>query len=239
MKLNCLIVDDEPMARKGMEEYIREVEFLHLIAKCENPLKATSFLAQHKVDLIFLDIQMPKLSGIEFLRTLKDPPMVIFTTAFSDYALEGYSLDIIDYLVKPISVERFMKAVNKARDFYSLRHKPASGVSRAPDYFFVKSDSKYEKIFYSELLYGEAMQNYVILHTRDRKLIAYMTLSGLENQLPVDQFIKVHKSYIVSIAATKAIEGNDLVVGTAIIPVSRNLKEEVMRRILGDNLLSR
>ena len=239
MTLNCLIIDDEPVARKGMEEYIKEVEFLHFVAKCENPMKATPYLEEGAVDLIFLDIRMPKLSGIEFLATLLDPPMVIITTAYSEYALEGYSLNVMDYLVKPISFGRFLKAANKALDFYSLRHKAESQKETAPDYFFIKCDNKYEKVHYEEVLYIEALQNYVIIRTAEKKLITYMTISGLEAQLPKEKFIRVHKSYVVSLSKIKAVEGNEIVINTIKIPISRNLKEEVMNRILGDNLLSR
>jgi len=239
MKLNCLIIDDEPVARKGMEEYVREVEFLNLVAQCENPLKAAPYLEKGAIDLIFLDIRMPKLSGIEFLKTLRDPPMVIFTTAYSEYALEGYSLNVMDYLMKPISFERFLKAANKALDFYWLQHQAESQKEPAPDYFFIKCDTKFEKVYYEEVLYIEALQNYVTIRTADRKLITYMTISGLETQLPKEKFIRVHKSYVVSLSKIKAIEGNEIVINTIKIPISRNLKEDVMNRILGDNLLSR
>jgi DNA-binding LytR/AlgR family response regulator len=239
MKLNSLIIDDEPVARKGMEEYVKEVEFLHLVAKCENSVKAAPYLEQGGVDLIFLDVHMPTISGIEFLKTLRNPPMVIFTTAYPEHALEGYSLNVMDYLVKPISFERFLKAANKALDFYRLQHQAESQKETLPDYFFVKCDGRYEKVHYEEVLYIEALQNYVIIRTGDRKLITYMTIRGLEAQLPKGKFIRVHKSYVVSLSKIKAIEGNEIVIGTAKIPISRNLKEEVMNRILGDNLLSR
>jgi DNA-binding LytR/AlgR family response regulator len=239
MKLNCLIIDDEPVARKGMEEYVREVEFLNLVAKCESPLKAIVFLESGNIDLLFLDIHMPKLSGIEFLKILTNPPMVIFTTAYSEYALEGYSLNIMDYLVKPIPFDRFLKAVHKSLDFYTLQHKTEILQTSPPDYFFIKCDSKYEKVFYQEVLYIEALQNYVIVHTTERKLIAYLTIGGLEDQLPKEQFMRVHKSYLVSVFKIKAIEGNEIVMNGIKIPISRNLKEEVMNRIIGGNLLSR
>jgi len=239
MTLHCLIIDDEPLARKGIEEYIKEVGFLRLVAKCENTMKAASYLEQGVVDLIFLDIRMPGISGIAFLKTLRNPPMVIFTTAYPEHALEGYSLNVMDYLVKPISFERFLKAANKALDFYRLRHQAESQKETLPDYFFIKCDSKYEKVQYEEVLYIEALQNYVIIRTADRKLITYMTLRGLEAQLPKAKFIRVHKSYVVSLSKIKSVEGNELVIDTARIPISRNLREEVMNRIMGDNLLSR
>jgi DNA-binding LytR/AlgR family response regulator len=239
MKLNCLIVDDEPVARKGLEEYVKEVDFLHLVGTCENAIKASSFLKDGRIDLILLDIHMPKLSGIEFLKTLKNPPMVIFTTAYSHYALEGYALDIIDYLVKPIPFERFLKAVQKAGDFFELKQKADPASTELPEYFFIKCDHKYEKVMYSEVLYMEAMQNYCIIHTSGKRMIAYLTFSGLESQLPADRFLKVHKSFIVSLDKVKALDGHEIIIGNSRIPVSRNLKEEVMKRIMGDNLFRR
>jgi DNA-binding LytR/AlgR family response regulator len=237
MKLNCLIIDDEPVARSGMEEYVNEVDFLNLIGKCENPLKAASYLKDHQIDLLLLDIHMPKLSGIEFLKTLKEPPMVIFTTAYSEYALEGYSLDIIDYLMKPVSFDRFLRAVQKASDFYALKHK-AKAVDQ--EYFFIKCDSKYERINFSELLFIESLQNYVVIHTGERKYITYLTLSAVEEQLPQQQFMKIHKSYLIALNKVKAIEGNEVVLqNNHHIPISRALKDEVMNRILGNNLLRR
>lgn len=239
MKLNCLIIDDEPMARKGLEEYVHEVDFLHLAGQCENAVKASALLQEGNIDLLLLDIHMPKLSGIEFLKTLKNPPMVIFTTAYSEYALEGYSLDIIDYLVKPIPFERFLKAVQKAHDFYVLKQKAEANPQTQPDYFFIKCDHKFEKVNYNDVLYVEAMQNYCIIHTAERKMIAYITFSGLESQLPANRFLKVHKSFLVSLSKVKAVEGNEILVDKARIPISRNLKDEVMQKIMGDNLFKR
>lgn len=237
MKLNCLIVDDEPLARKGMEEYVKEVEFLQLAGSCENAMKASTYLNEGRVDLILLDIQMPKLSGIDFLKTIKNPPLVIFTTAFSEYALESYTLDVIDYLVKPIPFERFLKATQKAFDFYLLKQK--AGSETAQNFFFIKCDHKYEKVNYIDVLYVEAMQNYCIIHTADRKLITYITMTGLEEQLPRDRFLKVHKSFIVSVEKVKSLDGNEIVIGSARIPISRSIKDEVVNKIMGNNLFKR
>lgn len=237
MKLNCLIIDDEPVARKGIAEYVEEIDFLHLVAQCESAVKASSYLNQGFIDLIFLDIQMPKLTGIEFLKTLKSPPLVIFTTAYSQYALEGYSLDVVDYLVKPIPFERFLKAAQKAFEIQSLKR--FAGRAKEVDHFFVKCDSKFEKLYYNEVCYIEALQNYAVIHTSNRKLITYITMTGLESQLPKDQFLKVHKSYIISIAHIKAIEGNEILIGDVRIPISRNLKDEVVNQILGNKLFKR
>jgi DNA-binding LytR/AlgR family response regulator len=237
MKLNCLIIDDEPLARKGIAEYVKEVDFLQGVGECGSAAEAASLMTKHSVDLLLLDIQMPRLNGIDFLKTLSHPPMAIITTAFSEYALEGYSLDVIDYLVKPIPFDRFLKAVQKAFDFHQLRQREAPVAST--DYFFVKSNGKFERVAFHEILYVESMQNYVIIHLPGQKLIVYMTLAGLEAQLPPRKFMKVHKSFVVSIEQVNSIENNEIIIRQARIPISRALKDEVMRRILGDNLLSR
>lgn len=238
MKMNCLIIDDEPVARKGLEEYVNEIDFLHLVAQCENPIKAARYLNEESIDLIFLDIHMPKISGIEFLKSLCNPPLVIFTTAYSDYALEGYSLDVVDYLMKPITFERFLKATQKAYEVRQMR-KVAAGQKANADYFFVKSESKFEKVNYEEVCFVESLQNYVIIHTTSKKLITYMTLTSIEAQLPKEQFLKVHKSFIVSIAAIKSIDGNEIIIGDARVPISRTLKDQVVSRIIGNNLFKR
>lgn len=237
MKLNCLIVDDEPVARNGMEEYVNEVDFLAFAGKCENPVAATSFLNSSTIDLLLLDIHMPKISGIDFLKTLKNPPMVIFTTAYSEYALQGYTLDIIDYLMKPVSFDRFLKAVQKAHDFHLLKHQQTSAHE---DYFFIKCDSKYERINFNDVLFIESLQNYVVINTTEKKYITYLTLSAVEEQLPSSQFMKIHKSYLIALNKVKAIEGNEIIIQNGSkVPISRNLKDEVMNRILGNNLLKR
>lgn len=239
MKLACLIVDDEPVARKGLVDYVADIDFLHLVAECENPMKASRYLNEQQVDLIFLDIHMPKLTGIDFLKTLRNPPLIIFTTAFSEYAVEGYTLDIIDYLMKPITFDRFLRAAQKAHEVHQLKYAPPFPRELPPDYFFVKCDSKYEKVNFSDVTYVESLQNYVVIHTRNKKLITYLTLTGLENQLPKEQFLKVHKSFLVSIPSIRAIDGNDILIGDARIPMSRNLKESVVNRILRNNLFRR
>jgi DNA-binding LytR/AlgR family response regulator len=239
MKLSCLIVDDEPIARRGLEEHVQEIEFLDCIASCENALKASTYLNEKKIDLIYLDIHMPKVTGIDFLKSLKNPPITILTTAYSDYALEGYTLDVIDYLVKPITFERFLKASQKAMEFFQLKSNAASYSSRQADYFFVRCDRKFEKVFFRDVSYVEGLQNYAVIHLHDRKLITYITLTSLENQLPKDEFLKVHKSFLISVPHVKAIEGDEIIIDDARIPISRNLREHVTQQILGNRLFRR
>ena len=239
MKLNCLIIDDEPFARKGLEEHVQEIDFLHCVASCENVLKATSYLSEQQIDLIYLDIHMPKVSGIDFLKSLKNPPLAIITTAYSDYALEGYSLDVIDYLVKPITLQRFLKASQKALEFFQSKSRAEYKNAPSEDYFFVRCDRKFEKIFFRDVSYVEGMQNYAVIHVADRKLITYITLASLENQLPKDQFLKVHKSFLISVPHVKAIEGDEILLEHARIPISRTLREQVVQQIMGNNLFKR
>lgn len=235
MILRCMIIDDEPLARKGLREYMADTGFLQLAGEYESAVKASGALATEKPDLLFLDIQMPKMNGIDFLRSLPNPPMVIFTTAHSEYALEAFELNVIDYLVKPISLDRFLKAVMKARDFAGYR-----AVKAAPeDYFFIKCDNKIEKVAFADILYVEALQNYVAVYTPLRKFITYLTFKAIEEYLPEEQFIKVHKSFIVSVSKIDSIDGQDVFIGQQQVPISRGLKEDVMKRVLNNRYLKR
>lgn len=237
MKLKCMIIDDEPLAQKGMVEYVQDIDFLDLATVCDNALQANAFLKENNVDLILLDIQMPKLSGLDFLKSLKEPPVVIITTAYQEYALEGYELNVTDYLVKPIAFSRFLKAVNKAKDFILLKQKDNS--SENVSYFFLKVDNRFEKINYDDILFAEALQNYVAIHTTEKKMLSYITFSQVEKQLPADRFIKVHKSYIVAFDKIKSVEGNIINIAQHQVPVSRGMKDEVMQKIVFDKLIKR
>ena len=240
MKLSCIIIDDEPLARKGLREYLLDVDFLQLVGEFDSPLRATEALSNQQVDLMFLDIHMPKITGIEFLRSLQHPPQVIFTTAYPQYAVEGFDLNVVDYLVKPISFDRFLKAVMKAKDVISKKGMVPSSTSPAEDYVFIKADNKLVKIFYHDILYIEALQNYVTIHTtNNKKYITYLTFKSMEESLPSDQFIRVHKSYLVSASKIESIEGNCIRIGQHEIPISRTVKEEVLEKLLKGRFLKR
>jgi DNA-binding LytR/AlgR family response regulator len=268
MSLKVLIVDDEPIARKVIREYLEDIDYLELVATAENPLKADVILQEQTIDLLFLDINMPRLSGIEFLRASAGRlhlPMVIITTAYAQYALDGFEWDVVDYLVKPFSFERFLKACNRVRDRYTLeqgrdRQVPAQGKDRqgaaqaadreepagpgsagpfSAGHFFVKCDNRLEKVLYDELVYVEAMMNYIILHTTTSKLIVYLTMKGMFGQLPPERFIKVHKSFIVNRDMVRSIRGNVLNLGTAEVAVSQHYFEEAMQEILRDRVIKR
>jgi len=247
MNMKCIIVDDEPVARRLLEEYIADIPFLQLVGKAENPLKAHALLDAGSVDLMFLDINMPKMSGIDFLRTTASLPLTILTTAYTEYAIEGFELDVLDYLVKPFSFDRFYKACYKAKEYGELQHRgesrqqpagePVSGPT--PDFFFVKCEGRIEKVLYDELLYVEAMLNYVVLHTESRKLMVYLTIRSIIEQLPSERFIKIHKSTIVNIGKIKSIEGNQINMGKTTVVISQALHESVLKGILKDRILKR
>jgi DNA-binding LytR/AlgR family response regulator len=238
MKLTCIIVDDEPVARKLLEEYIGDIDFLEMVGKAENPLKANALLSANRIDLLFLDINMPKLNGIEFLRSTPSLPPAIMTTAYTEYAIEGFELDVLDYLVKPFSFERFLKACNKARDFYASTASPTTPTA-GENYFFVKCDGRIEKILYEELVYIEAMLNYVILHTETKKMIVYLTIKSIAEQLPASTFLKIHKSTIVNMDKIKSIDGKELNMGKTKVIISQGLQDEVMKAILKDRMMKR
>jgi DNA-binding LytR/AlgR family response regulator len=241
MKINCIIIDDEPLARKGLKEYIGDTDFLQLLGEFENPLKATEVIGSGQVQLIFLDIQMPKITGLEFFRSLHHAPPVIFTTAYPQYALDGFDLNALDYLVKPVSFDRFLKAAMKAREYYELRQKnlASTGEQVSSDHFYIKTDGKLVKILFDEVLFVEALQNYISIQTTDKKYITYLTFKTIEDYLPPDKFIKTHKSYIIAESKIDSIEGNEIKIGNWKIPISRNFKEEVMSKLLNGKFLKR
>jgi len=243
--ITCVIIDDEPLAREGLAKYVREVDFLHAVDTCENPVELVKILDQHPVDLLFLDIQMPKMNGIDFLKIVQKPPMVIITTAFPSYALEGFQLNALDYLLKPITLDRFLKAAGKARDYHRLLNRvetgpSSSGASSQPeppaDYFFIKCGSKLEKIHFADILYVEGMQNYVTIYTRKGKYVTLLYLKHLEENLDSNSFIRVHKSYIVSIDKIEGIEGNEIFIQSFRVPISRNYREQVIQRVVSNKL---
>ena len=239
MKIKCIVIDDEPMARKGMQEYIEQVDFLEPAGVFENAQKAYAVLHQQQIDLVFLDIEMPKLSGIDFARSLDDPPLIIITTAYPEYALEGYELDVVDYLVKPIPLPRFLKAVNKAKDILSSRIDGKMNIVKPGGYFFVKENGKFVRVLYEEVLFVEALQNYVAIHLPGRKIVTYVALGVLEKQLPALMFMRVHKSYIASLDKIASIEGNAILIASVEIPVSRKIKDQLVQRVLENKLLKR
>lgn len=239
MILNCVTIDDEPLAREGISNYIREIDFLRMVGSGSNPVELIQLLDDQPVDLVFLDIQMPIMNGIDYLKMAQNPPMIIITTAYPSYALEGFQLDVLDYLLKPITFNRFFKAVNKAKNYAQLQM--ASSTDGNPgteveDYFFIKCENKYEKIFFADILFIQAMQNYVIIHTSKGRYITLLYLKNVEQYLEDQAFMRVHKSYIVAIPKIEAIDNNELLIKDHRIPISRNYKERVLKQIVDDKL---
>lgn len=239
--INCAVIDDEPLAREGLASYVNDTSFLKLAGVCVNPVEFLKLSEECAIELIFLDIQMPKINGIDFLKMLQNPPMAIITTAFPNYALEGFQLNVMDYLLKPITYDRFFKAVSKAKDYHNLLMRSAitevNGARETADYFFIKCGSKYEKIFFDDILFIEGMQNYVTIYTRKGKHITMHYLKTLEqNYLDNRSFIRVHKSYIISIDKLESIEGNEILIQSHRIPISRNFREQVIEQVVSNKL---
>jgi two-component system, LytTR family, response regulator len=225
--LNCLIVDDEPLARNLISEYVSKIPYLKLITTCSNALAAMEVLRTEQIDVLFLDIQMPELTGISLLKTLQKKPLVVLTTAYSQYALEGYELDVVDYLLKPITFERFLKAVDKINNRVSTQ--PVEIVkTEAPSessYVFVKDGTRLVKVFISEILYVEGLKDYVTIHTKTQKVITLQRLKALEEILPADKFMRIHHSYIIALHAIDSVQKGEVKIGNTLIPISESYKK--------------
>lgn len=231
--IRAVIIDDEPLARKGLLEYINEIDFVSCVGEFDSVLPAMEMIRSGEVDLLFLDIQMPLMSGLELVKTISNLPPVIFTTAYPQYAVEGFELNALDYLVKPVSFERFYKAVTRAQE--TIKQKDPDQT----DHFFIKVDGKLVRINFSEILFVEALQNYVVIQTRDKKYMTYLTFKAVEEYLPTKQFIRIHKSFIVSAPMIENVEGNIIRMQGHELPISRNMKEEVMEKLLKGKYLKR
>lgn len=227
--LRCIIVDDEPPARKILREYVEDVSFLQLVAEFGEAIEAYNFLRREAIDLIYLDIEMPRLSGIEFLRSVERDSLVVLTTAYPQFALEGYDLEVLDYLLKPIGFDRFLKAAEKARNYFAFVNRPS--LKESPDFFFVKSNRRLERVHFADVLYVEAMANYVIIHTAAKKLVAYLTFKGIEEQLPQEKFARIHKSYLVALAAVQRIEDETVAIGVTRLPIGKTYRDEFLQKI--------
>jgi len=248
-QLQCLIIDDEPLAQEVLENHISKVPSMLLVQKCSNAMEAFEALHKNKIDLIFLDINMPVVSGLSFLRSLKEPPAVILTTAYTEYAMEGYELDVVDYLLKPIPFDRFLKAVKKAAGQLAAKGiaapvildnagtagipggagNPAAGTEEKK-YFFVKADGKLVKVNYADIRYIEGMKDYLKIHTTSGTIVTHHTMKAMEEQLPANRFMRVHKSYIIALNAIKSIDGSiiHLDMDKAEIPLGSSFKDALL-----------
>lgn len=236
--MQCLVIDDEPLAREGIINFIERLDFLQVAGSCSSAMEASSHVQKGHIDLLFLDINMPYLSGLEFLESLEHPPLTILTTAYSEYALEGFRLQIVDYLLKPITFKRFYQAALKARQFHLMTSTP-----RHPDpidtFLYVRQGDSFQKISWVDILYIEGMQNYAKLHFKDRELVIHQTMISLEATLPRDNFFRVHKSFLINIAHIDSVTGGRVFINGQELPISRNRREDLLKEVVYTKLLSR
>ena len=229
--IKCIIVEDETLAQDVIKSHLQQMGRWELVGVYRNAPEATEALRTQEVDVMFLDIRLPGMSGLHFLRSLSDPPLVVLTTAYAEYAVESYEFSVIDYLLKPISFERFSKAVNKIEDgrLFSLTSKEQEKIHE--DHIFIRSNSKFFKVNFTEIVYVQGMKDYLKIHTPEYSLVTHQTMNDLEKTLPARQFIRVHKSYIVAIAHIRSIYGNSIELGKLTIPIGINYKETVMNLV--------
>jgi DNA-binding LytR/AlgR family response regulator len=228
--INCIAIDDEPIALDLLESYIVKTPYLSLKGLFTNPFQAAEIIEKEQVNLLFLDIEMPDINGIQFLKSMKNLPLVIFTTAYSQYAVEGFNLDAIDYLLKPIEYERFLKAVNKAREYLIFSNQLQQSKQ---DFIFVKSDYQLVKINFSDIQYIESYDDYIKIYLEDKCVLSLMSLKAIQQKIPTNQFVRVHRSYIVPVNKIESIQRNRIKIGQKLIPISEGYSEEFYK-ILGE-----
>lgn len=228
-KINCIIVDDEPLSQDILKDYVGSCPELNLLGTYPNALEAREAILKEQTDLVLLDINMPKLSGIGLIKSLPNPPLVIFVTAYPEFAVDGFELDAVDYLLKPVSFERFMKAINRVSE--KLQNERQTETS--PDHILVKADKKMFRLDYNEITYIEAQGDYIKIYTDNRTLMVYGSLSGFEQKLPSDRFLRIHKSFVVSLSKIEYIEGNQIKVNNNLLPVSLKFRDQLMVRLNG------
>lgn len=236
MKIHCLIVDDEPLAINVIKKFLQELQYAQVTGTCENAVEAFNYLSENSVDLLFLDINMPTISGLDFLKSLQSPPLVIITTAYRDYAVDGFELNVLDYLVKPISFQRFVKAMDKVSGALKGSSLAPKGTNSRQEYaksfIFLKVDKKMEKVYLDEILYIESLKDYVRIHTVYEDLVTHQNLNGMAKMLPAEKFLRIHKSYTIAVDKVKSIEGNCVEIATKLIPIGRNYRKDVKEKIL-------
>ncbi len=239
--MRCIIVDDEPLARQGLQDKAQKTGFIDIAGMFSGGVEANRFLSENTVDLMFLDIQMPDITGLELLQTLKNPPMVIFTTAYSEYALKGFDLDVIDYLLKPIDFQRFLKAANKAKDIFELTHSEQPEADKvADDFIYIRADRQFVKIAFKDIRYIEGMKNYAMLHSTGGKYMTAISLQKIIEQLPDTQFARINKSYIVNVAYIQRIMLDFIVLDkNTEIPFGKAFQDEFITKFVKGNLLER
>ena len=226
--IRCIIVEDEVLAQQVIQSHLQKAERFQLVGVCSNAKEAQQLLSTQEVDVMFLDIQLPGITGLGLLRTLQDPPLVVLTTAYADYALESYDHNVVDYLLKPISFERFSKALNKIVDGKFLDDRQPTIINKHNEHIFIKSSSRFYKVDFNNIIYVEGMKDYVKIHTHENMLVTHQTMQEMEQLLPAGKFMRIHKSYIIALNHVKSIFGNSIDIGKATLPIGVNYKEKVM-----------
>lgn len=232
-KTKCIVVDDEPLAIEVIENHLSKFEDFEIVAKCNNAVAAFEIIRKKQIDLIFLDIQLPKITGVDFLKSLRHPPKVIFTTAYRDYAIDAFELDVIDYLLKPISFERFLQAINKfyevsGRDLTIYNNHETVSISSEP-YTYIKADKKMYKVYLKDIIYIEALKDYAKIICEKKSLVTKFPISAFEEKLPEEQFIRIHRSYIVSVAKIEAFNSTEIDIADRQLPIGRSYKNQVLK----------
>ncbi|MBB6271347.1 DNA-binding LytR/AlgR family response regulator [Pedobacter cryoconitis] len=236
--LQCLVIDDEPLARDGIIDFCSKLDFLQVAGSCSTAMEASDYIQQGNIDLLFLDINMPYLSGLEFLESLEHPPLTILTTAYSEHALEGYRLQIVDYLLKPITFKRFYQAALKARQHHLMNITPKHP-QPVDTFLYIRQGDSFQKISWVDILFIEGMQNYAKLHFKDRELVIHQTMISLEETLPKDNFFRIHKSYLINISHIDSVSGGRVFINGNELPISRNRREDLLKEVVYTKLLSR
>ncbi|MBB6235433.1 DNA-binding LytR/AlgR family response regulator [Pedobacter sp. AK013] len=231
MKVKCLLVDDEPLAIQLIQNHINQLDTFEVVGTCSNAIKALEMLRTIPVDLLFLDIKMPQITGIDFLKTLKNPPAVIITTAYREYAIEGYDLDLIDYLLKPITFDRFFKAVDRYLRLRGPIVKPEAIPVTAHQFIYIKTGGKFHNLNEDEVLYVESLKDYIVIHCTDRKVTAKYKISELETELQNSSFLRIHRSFIVNLKKVTAFTAYDIEIGTKELPIGASYKEYVFKKL--------
>ncbi|TZF95936.1 response regulator transcription factor [Chryseobacterium panacisoli] len=238
-KMKCLIIDDEPLARFHLKELAGQIDFLSVEDTCATALEADTKVKENQIDLLFLDINMPYLTGLEFLEQLENPPLCILTTAYSEYALEGFRLQVVDYLLKPIAFNRFYQAVNKAQQQFIISEKLKKNTPLDDPFLYVRQSDSFIKVSWVDILYIESMQNYTRLHFKDKSLTIHQTMKAIEESLPSDHFFRIHKSYLINITHIDMISGGRLFINKIELPISRTRKEELLNQVVYKKLISK
>lgn len=238
-KMKCLIIDDEPLARFHLKELADQIGFLSVEGTCATALEADVIVKEREIDLLFLDINMPYLTGLEFLEQLENPPLCILTTAYSEYALEGYRLQVVDYLLKPIAFNRFYQAVNKAQQQFIVSEKMMKNSPFDDPFLYVRQSDSFIKVSWVDILYIESMQNYTKLHFKDKSLVIHQTMKAIEESLPSEHFFRIHKSFLINIIHIDMISGGRLFINKTELPISRTRKEELLNQVVYKKLISK